>query len=229
MRGALLIGCTFAALVFAPGIAAAQFPHGVDPEAMYGTDGRAAREAGGILNDATSFAGWVNTAIQAAENFADFTDGYRHLNEGDSEFDPDYSPDGSPEVPISCETEECMQCYARSVERLNFVRFQLERLRAIYASTQKMAQGAIAFGDTTSGIHAMTGLAWQSSRRGIQQQLEKLGRTYDEKYEGMMGTLRSALQQMAECEREHFDNPDWYNRFGFIYYTFMADRYKRAG
>jgi hypothetical protein len=209
--------------------AAAQFPHGIEPRQMFPNDIGAAERAGAIADQATTYADWLNTIIDAARDWGEFTDGYRHLNGDDAAYDPNYSPPGSPEVPISCETEECMQCYERSVNRINFVRQTFERLRAIYSSTTKMANAAIAFGDTTSGIHAVTGLAWQSSKIGIMQELEKLGKTYDEKYTGLLATLQSALQDMAKCEQEHFDNPDWYNRFGFIYYTFMADRYRRDG
>ena len=44
----------------------------------------------------------------------------------------------------------------------------------------------------------------------------------------MMGTLRRALQEVADCEARYFDVQDWYSRYGFIYYTFMEDRYRRS-
>jgi hypothetical protein len=33
---------------------------------------------------------------------------------------------------------------------------------------------------------------------------------------------------LAACEERFFDTADWYDRYGFIYYAFMANRYKRA-
>jgi hypothetical protein len=132
-----------------------------------------------------------------------------------------------PEVPISCGTEACQQCYESAVRRLNFTRVTFEQLRAIYQSTNDMATKAMSFGDSASGVHALSGLSWQYSKKGIQSELEKLGRTYDDKYRGLLNTLRESLNEMAVCERDHFNNPDWYNRFGFIYYSFMEDRYRR--
>ncbi|MDQ3169592.1 MAG: hypothetical protein M3Q55_05595 [Acidobacteriota bacterium] len=163
----------------------------------------------------------------ALRDFREFQEAFEHLNEDDGQYDPDYRPEGMPEVPISCGSEECQQCYEQAIARLNFTRVTFEQLRAIYQSTTNMADKAMSFGDSASGVHALSGLSWQYSKRGIEAELAKLGRTYDEKYRGLLGTLRSSLEDMAVCERDHFKNPDWYNRFGFIYYTFMEDRYRR--
>lgn len=140
-----------------------------------------------------------------ARNLPELHGAFPHLHDGDSHYEPNYSPDGQPEVPISCETAECQPCYEQGVRRLTHVRVTFEQLRAIYQSTNDMA--------------AKSGSA--------SEDMTKLGRSYDEKYTGLLGTLRSALDQMAACERERFNNPDWYNRFGSVYYTFMEDRYRR--
>ncbi len=76
-------------------------------------------------------------------------------------------------------------------------------------------------------MHAVSGLAWQYSKKGIEESLTKLGRTYDEKYRGLMQNLQATLRKISDCEAQFFDEQDWYDRYGFIYYTFMADRYKR--
>lgn len=177
-----------------------------------------------LWNDLLDIGSLVNENVR---NLQELQSAFQHLNPGDSRYDPNYNPEGQPEVPISCETAECQQCYEQSIRRLTHVRVTFEQLRAIYQSTKDMADKAMAFGDSASGVHALSGLSWQYSKRGIEEEMAKLGRSYDEKYKGLLGTLRSALDQMATCEREHFDNPDWYNRFGFIYYTFMEDRYRR--
>ena len=39
-----------------------------------------------------------------------------------------------------------------------------------------------------------------------------------------MKTLKDSMVDMAICEAE-FGTPDWYDRFGFIYYEFMKVRY----
>lgn len=191
----------------------AQTPSGITADRLW-------RDAGEILD----IAGMGSEAIR---NFREFQEAFEHLNDGDGRYDPDYRPEGMPEVPISCTTEECQQCYESAVRRLNFTRVTFEQLRAIYQSTTDMADKAMSFGDSASGVHALSGLSWQYSKKGIETELAKLGRTYDDKYKGLLGTLRSSLDEMAVCERDHFNNPDWYNRFGFIYYTFMEDRYRR--
>lgn len=143
-----------------------------------------------------------------ARNLRDLQSAFERLNDGDGRYDPNYAPEGQPEVPISCATAECQQCYEQPIRRLNHVRVTLEQLRAIYQSTKDMADKAMASG-------------------GSEAEMAKLEASYDDKYRGLLNTLRSALDQMSACEREHFNNPDWYNRFGFTYYSFMTDRYRR--
>lgn len=201
------------ALMLLPASLSAQAPSALTADRLW-------RDAEEILD----IAGMGSDAIR---NFREFQEAFEHLHDDDGRYDPDYRPEGMPEVPISCATEECQACYESAVGRLNFTRVTFEQLRAIYQSTTDMADKAMSFGDSASGIHALSGLSWQYSKKGIQTELEKLGRTYDDKDRGLLGTLRSALDEMAVCERDHFGNPDWYNRFGFIYYSFMEDRYRR--
>lgn len=171
---------------------------------------------------------WLSLGINIAQSARDFGESFPILNPDDERFQPDYNPPGTPELPISCgEDEECMACYERAQRRLTFVRRQFERLRAIYESTKKMADAAIAFGDNVSGIHGAMGLAWQAERVGIQKSVDSLGKTYDGKYNELLGTLKSALEDISACEAKHFNTPDWYNRFGFMYHDFLASRYSR--
>ena len=193
---------------------------GEGTEGESGDDGLDWDPFDGPLEDATG-------AAEAFETIRDFYESYRRLSETDENWEPDYTPDGSPEVPISCETDACAACYERSINQLNFVRRQFERLRAIYGGAKDFADKSIAFGDTVSGIHGASGLAWQAQKTGIIREVEKLGRTYDSKHEELSAALRRALNDIGACEAEHFSTPDWYNRFGFIYYTFMEDRYRR--
>jgi hypothetical protein len=107
-------------------------------------------------------------------------------------------------------------------------RLNLERLRCTYSSYSAYINAKVAFGDSASGIHAVTGLAWQSARAEIKAEQENFKHAYDQKYADMLPNLRGALDALGKCEDQFFHEPDWYNRYGFIYYTFMADRYKRA-
>ena len=140
----------------------------------------------------------------------------------------DLSPAGAPAVPASCAgSETCGQCFQDAVRELNGMRLNLERLRCYYAAYKRFVDASIAFGDSASGVHAVTGLAWQSERAGIIEAMDGLNRTYDTKYSQMMPNLRTALDKVGRCESQYFHEPDWYSRFGFIYYSFMSDRYKR--
>ena len=130
-------------------------------------------------------------------------------------------------MPTTCAgNQACNECYQSAVNELNFIRRQLGRLSCIYSNTKQFNESAIAFGDNMSGIHAVTGAAWQSSRAEIVAQFESFKRTYDNKYADMMTSLHNALQSISACEAQ-YGLPDWYQRFGFIYFEFMKDKYKR--
>jgi hypothetical protein len=162
------------------------------------------------------------------EDFSDMADAHGALSEFDGAYDPDYSPEGSPQIPSACaDSAECNACYEKAVKDVNFNRFYLDKMRSIANSTIKFAEKSIAFGDNASGYHGITGLAWQSEGRPqIEQAVTELRKTYDRKYKVYIGNLETALKQLGQCEAEHFDEPDWYGRFGYIYYSFMADRYR---
>jgi len=182
-------------------------------------------------NDATRLSGLIQQGVGIYESFRDFRDANEALNPDDLGADPNYSPAGSPQLPSRCLDEEnadCLQCYEKAQREIDFLRRTLERLRAIYAATKTYSEKAIAFGDSMAGLPGGFGMAWPEQRFGIQAEMEKLGGTYDRKYGELIGNLEKALRQLSECERQYFDTPDWYDRFGFIYYTFMADRYRRS-
>lgn len=182
-------------------------------------------------NDATRISGLLNNAATTYDTFREFRDAHNALNPDDLGAEPDYNPAGSPQLPSRCLEEnnaECLACYESAQNEINFLRTNLERLRAIYSATKKYTDKAIAFGDSMAGLPGGFGMAWPEQRFGIQAEFKKLGNTYDEKYNGMIANLEASLKELGACEEQYFDTPDWYNRFGFIYYTFMADRYKRS-
>ena len=184
------------------------------------------------LQDAASKAG--KTADQAmkgagaAKSASDLLDAYKALSNDDAKADGDYNPPGSPEVPASCEqggTGACQSCYGEAYESLNRVRHNLERLRAVRQSTEEFYRASTSFGDNVSGIHGVAGLAWQAERRKIEASFKGFQQAYVKKHAQLMGDLKAALEKIGACEAKFYDNPDWYNRFGFIYYTFMESRY----
>ncbi len=122
--------------------------------------------------------------------------------------------------------QDCSQCFTDSRMAFNKARLDLEKLRVIYSCTKKMSNAAIAAGDSMSGIHGYSGVIWQGQRHEISRSVEKMEKAYDQKYPELMKNLQNAMVDMAICEAQ-YGTPDWYDRFGFIYFEFMRDAYKR--
>ena len=76
----------------------------------------------------------------------------------------------------------------------------------------------------------MTGvaaLAWQQQRILIEKDYKTFTEHYKTKYNELITGLHTALQEIDACESEH-GLSNWYNRFGFMYYDFMKERYAVA-
>jgi hypothetical protein len=192
---------------------------------------REASEAGGAGTASGIATGiqWGQWGVDAVTTARELLDAFHALHVSDATC-MDLSTAGAPALPASCESEAapCHACYTSAYRQLNGMRLNLERLRCYYTAGKNVADRAIAFGDSTSGIHAVTGLAWQNARAEIQAASTSLDATYDTKYGQMIPNLQAALQAIGKCEQTYFNSPDWYARFGYIYMTFLADRYKRA-
>ena len=170
--------------------------------------------------------GHLNTALNIASSASDLYNASLALD--NNACVPDLSVDASHMMPTSCQDNgNCQTCYNGAYHELSFIRRQLARLRCIYMNTKTFNESAIAFGDNTSGIHAVTGLSWQTARAGIIEAYNHFKQTYDSKYEGMMGSLQKALMDISRCE-DQFGQHDWYQRFGFIYFEMMKEKYKRT-
>ena len=135
-------------------------------------------------------------------------------------------PPGMPRMPSFCETEECGTCFTQARADFNTVRYSFERLKVIYNCTKTFTDAAISFGDNVSGIHGVSGLAWQAERRNIEKSIKNLQETYDKKYQELLESQKRALMKLNECEAQH-GIPDWYDRFGYMYHEFSAMHYKR--
>ncbi len=150
------------------------------------------------------------------------------LDDGDRDYEPRGVPEGQPEVPSSCEGRpECQECFIAAKTDLDSTRHRLERLRAIYSSTMSDTKAKIAFADGASAVHGVSALAWQKYKMDITQSVKGLKHAYDNKYAELITQLHTDLQGLSHCEATIMQTPDWYDRFGFIYYQFMKDRYKR--
>lgn len=191
-----------------------------------------AEQLGEAHSNANEFLGTTFSALNAGWTTLQSAQELYAAYEGLTSFDTtcvDISAAGAPPVPSACEENEatCGQCYADAYRELGEARLKLEKLRCVYQATKKFADKAIAFGDSASGVHAVTGLAWQNEKRKIEASVDELNKTYDKKLDEFLGKLKSSLEHVDQCEGQYMNEPDWYTRFGFIYYTFMNDRYKR--
>jgi len=120
--------------------------------------------------------------------------------------------------------EEGCTCLERAYSDLQHNRYTLEKLLKIAQHTKKATDFGISFGDNFSGIHAVSGLAWQKERLKILKTIEKFDKSYEIKYNELMDHLYGSLMKIDECEKKlGFEN--WYSQSGFIYYEFMKVRY----
>lgn len=141
-----------------------------------------------------------------------------------------YTDASGPTVPSSCaESEECRQCYEEAVRVIDFNRYYIERARCITAANVKMANSAIAFGDSASGFHGAMAMSWHlGGKPQVVEAVAQLKRTYTNKAGQYLNNLQGALQQLGRCEAEHYGQRDWYQRYGWIYHNFMKAKYESA-
>lgn len=173
----------------------------------------------GAIENLQSYMNWLEDRRNEWSTIQNFSTG---------DCSPDFAASSQSMMPSTCVgNQACSECYEKAVGELNFIRRQLGRLSCIYSNTKRFNESAIAFGDNMSGIHAVTGIAWQNARGEIVSAYESFKHTYDNKYTDMMGSLQRALQSIGTCETQ-YGLPDWYQRFGFIYFEFMKDKYKRT-
>lgn len=149
---------------------------------------------------------------------------------------------GTPHIPSFCSLPEiegaevdseaedyssdCTNCFTNARQAFNETRYTFEKLRTIYKCTKKFSNAAISFGDNTSGIHAVTGMVWQQERAKIQTEIKKLEQAYDKKYVELLKDLRNNMMELNICEAR-FGVEDWFDRFGYMYYEFIKETYKR--
>jgi hypothetical protein len=188
-------------------------------------DGAAAATVQGNL---TAPFDWANAGIATVQSAQELYAAYQGLTSFDTGC-VDITAANAPPVPTGCGEEDnsCSQCYRDAYRELGEARFKLEKLRCVYQATKRFADKSIAFGDSTSGVHAVVGLEWQEQKKRILASVDELNRTYDGKLNEFIGKLEASLQHVGQCEQDFAGEPDWYTRFGFIYFTFMNDRYKR--
>ncbi|MGH8187405.1 MAG: hypothetical protein ACREUC_12665 [Steroidobacteraceae bacterium] len=149
------------------------------------------------------------------------------LTPNDEQYEDDFDPAGQPDVPLQCAgSAECAECFEPAHARLNAVRTRFEKLRRIGAWTRTYKERAFTLGQAMGGMHGLAGLAWTGERIKLEKQFQSFESSYQDKYAELLGELEGSLRQIAACEESVYDEQGWYERFGFIYYNFMADRYR---
>ncbi len=171
----------------------------------------------------------VGTAADIVGGAADASDA---LGDLDREIDNAMSqPEpGNPTIPVSCQgSDDCAECYERAYTQLARQRILLARLQSLYVATHRFAETSQTLGDSIAGLHPQAGVGWGPQKLRISSSLANFDAAYDRKREAMLGVLKDALIAIGECEARHFNNRDWFTRYGFMYLEFMSTRYSRPG
>lgn len=179
---------------------------------------------------------WAQALGQAAlgqsGGIQDTLKDFDYLTPDDEQAAPSYPPPPGGSVPSRCygaESAVCNQCgYAGALSDLQKTRYRLEKLRRVYASGKNVVSHGLAVGDSMAGAAGVGGLAWASERLKILESLKGLQSAYDAKYAELMALLQTSLREIGDCEALVYGEEDWYERYGFMYYEFMAGRYERA-
>ncbi len=162
-------------------------------------------------------------AQKSIEAFKEYYDSYKGL----SNCINSTSPPGAPTIPSFCITGECGQCFIDARQKFNFTLYQFEKLNAIYNCTINYSNKAMAVGDNLSGYHGISGMAWQIQRTAIEKSVKELQEAFDNRYGLLMKDLQESMQMLNACEAEH-GLPDWFDRFGYMYYDFIKNKYQRT-
>ncbi|CAM1373923.1 hypothetical protein [Tenacibaculum xiamenense] len=115
-------------------------------------------------------------------------------------------------------------CLEEAYKELKKNQLSLEKLLKIAQHTKKITDYGISFGDNFSGVHAVSGLAWQKERAKVLKSIEKFDRSYKNKHAELMKRLHTTLMTIDRCEKK-LGEDHWYNKSGFMYYEFMKVRY----
>ena len=168
--------------------------------------------------------------LDPARDADEFLRDWEALDDEEAACGSAYTDSSGPTVPSHCaEGESCSACYTEAVTAINFNRYYIERARCITAANIKMANSAMAFGDSSSGVHGVTGLSWSlGGKPQIEEAVRDLKKTYTDKAAIYLRNLEGSLKKLGRCEAENYGETDWYQRYGWIYHNFMKAKYQSA-
>jgi hypothetical protein len=174
---------------------------------------------------------WVGTFTTVANIIQTGGDVWAAANILDNgECTPDFSQPVSALVPSSCndpfDPSGCFTCYNDALEPFSEDRQTLARMWCIYMNTKNFNDKAIAFGNAMASLPGGVGLGWIPAKQRIDGAYTTFKGTFDRKSRELLTSLQKNMMKINDCENQ-FGIADWYQRFGFMYFEFMQQKYKR--
>ena len=171
----------------------------------------------------------VGSAITTGANIisagSSLWEAYKILDAG--ECVPDFSQPANALIPSSCSGNSgCNDCYKAALDGFNADRKTLARMMCIFMNNKNFTDKAIAFGNSMASLPGGVGLGWIPAKKVIDNAFTSLKNTYDKKSRELLISLQKNMMKIDQCENS-FGLKDWYQRFGFMYFEFMQQKYKR--
>ena len=184
----------------------------------------------------------LKSFLEHQETAKDFWESLQALSNGEAV--PDMSQTG-PSVPSSClapdwsikpedravganSTFASCQCMATAVDKLRANRQMLEKLRILVANQKNFVDKATALGNSFSQLHTVLGLQWIGIKKdSIDVPYAQFKQISNQKHKALMDAIQKDLQDISTCEAK-LGEPDWYAKYGFMYYEFLYAAYKPA-
>lgn len=190
-----------------------------DPASSF--SGRIARDHETISN----ISGAITNGINIITAGGDLWEAFNILDAG--ECTPDFTQPANALIPSSCSaTSGCNDCYKAALDGFNADRKTLARMMCLYMNTKNFTDKAIAFGNSMASLPGGVGLGWIPAKRNIDNAYTSFKNTYDKKSRELLTSLQKNMMKIDQCEHS-YGLKDWYQRFGFMYFEFMQQKYKR--
>ena len=167
---------------------------------------------------------------------------YDFLTAMDQEAWPNYA--GLPGIPTACAgpipqgvmkgineatwNGPCGSCYKDAHKDIEKVLPRFEKLRRLHARTVEVYNVSIAFGNAAAMVGGIiTASEWMKIRNDIQKTYANYNNVYDAKNLELKEALMASMQKVAACELKYFNNPSWYDRYGFMFVMPILERHRR--
>lgn len=145
---------------------------------------------------------------------------------------PQYEPPGQPMIPSRCAADErCGECFGEANAQLDKARRLLEDQYVIYKKTELEAGRIHELASAAAGLSPYAQLLWNVTKANPNEPMnvaqQKFYAAYDGNLEKLLTMVNEGLIGVGKCERDNFQDHDWYARYGMVYYNFMKERYTR--